>query len=209
MEKGKAYFVSGIDTDYGKTYSTGTLASRLIAAGLSVITQKLVQTGCGGSPEAVSEDILVHRSIMGTGLLPEDMDGTTCSEKFAYPASADLAARLEGRRVDLGKVAENTAKLLSKYDIVLIEGAGGLMVPLDGQYTTLDYICDHELPLILVTNPGLGSINHTLLSLEVCRRRNVELEMVAYNHYPTTSDIITDDTREYIKRYLSVYIPGS
>ncbi|MCC8035271.1 MAG: dethiobiotin synthase [Rikenellaceae bacterium] len=209
MEKGRAYFIGGIDTDAGKTYATGVLASRLMATGFSVVTQKLVQTGCGDDMGSISEDIVMHRSIMGTGLLPEDTDGTTCPQKFTYPASPDLAARLESRRVDLRKIGENTAKLLSKYDIVLIEGAGGLMAPLRGGYTMLDWVTDRKLPLVLVTNPKLGSVNHTLLSLEACRSRGIELEAVLYNHHPVTSDIITADTRDYIKKYLSRHFPES
>ncbi|MCD7970963.1 MAG: dethiobiotin synthase [Alistipes sp.] len=209
MEKGSAYFISGIDTDAGKSFATGYMALQLMERRFSVITQKLAQTGCGDDLTAVSEDILLHRRIMGTGLLPEDVDGTTCSQKFAYPASVDLAARLEGREVDLEEVAQNTTKLLSKYDIVLIEGAGGLMVPLKGGYTILDYITENHLPLILVTNPKLGSVNHTLLSLSVCTARGIRLEALVYNGYPETSPVITDDTRRYLLSYLGEHFPGS
>lgn len=204
---GKAYFVSGIDTDAGKTYATGVLAARMLKDGRSVITQKFVQTGCGETVDAVSDDIVIHRTIMGTGLLPEDIDGITCSQKFSYPASPDLAARLDGRKVDRGKITVNTAKLLWEYDIVLIEGAGGLMVPIDGADTIIDYIVLERLPLILITNPRLGSLNHTLLSLEACRKKEVEVCKLVYNHHPVTSDIITTDTRSYLKNYLARHFP--
>ncbi|MCC8018328.1 MAG: dethiobiotin synthase [Rikenellaceae bacterium] len=205
---GKAFFVSGIDTDAGKSYATGVLAARLLAQGERVITQKFVQTGCGLDTDAVSEDIALHRIIMGTGLLPEDRDGTTCPQKFAYPASADLAARLEGRRVDIDVISDSTDKLLASYDTVLVEGAGGLMVPIDEHYTVIDYIADRGLPLILVTNPKLGSVNHTLLSLDACRARGITVDRLVYNHYPVTSDTITDDTRRYLKNYIAVNLPG-
>lgn len=203
--RGKVYFVSGIDTDAGKSYATGVLAASMRGEGINVITQKFIQTGC--RPGEVSEDIILHRKIMGTGLLPEDLDNTTCPVRLSYPASPDLAARLENRDVDLTEVERSTCKLLGKYDTVLIEGAGGLLVPVKGRYTVLDYIVERSLPLILVTNPGLGSVNHTLLSLEACRSRGAEVAVLLYNHWPVTSQEITDDTRRVLMDYTAGYFP--
>ncbi len=200
----KIYFVSGIDTDAGKSYATGAIAAKWRSEGINVITQKFIQTGCEGE---VSEDIELHRRIMGTGLLPEDMDGTTCPIKLRYPASPDLAARLENTEIDLALVEKSTRKLASMYDVVLIEGAGGLLVPIQGHYTMLDYVREHSLPLILVTNPKLGSVNHTLLSLEVCRNRNINVDMIVYNLYPETLPEITADTRTTILDYIREYHP--
>lgn len=115
----RAYFVTGIDTDAGKSIVTGVLARALSARGERVITQKFIQTGCDG----LSEDIETHRRIMGIGLLPEDEDGTTCPIVFTYPASPHLAAAIDGRDIDLTLIGRSTEKLLQKYDTVLIEGA--------------------------------------------------------------------------------------
>ena len=84
-------FISGIDTDAGKTFATAWLARRIAAAGQSVITQKFIQTGCTGS----SEDIEAHRRLCGLPMQPRDIDGTTAPIIFSYPASAQLAARLD------------------------------------------------------------------------------------------------------------------
>ena len=199
----RVYFVTGIDTDAGKSYVTGMLARDWRARGCRVITQKFIQTGCTGA----SQDIGLHRKIMGTGLLPEDLDFTTAPLRFTYPASPYLAVRIDGRKLDLSLVEKSTQRLLERYDTVLIEGAGGLMVPLEGLYTTLDYVAERRLPVILVTNPKLGSINHTLLSLEMCRVRGVKVGFVAYNLCPETSPEITDDTREVIRTYLAKTMP--
>ena len=123
---GGVYFVSGIDTNVGKSYATGILARELAAAGRSVITQKLVQTGCIGS----SEDIELHRRIMGVAPTREDMDMTTAPEIFTYPCSPHLATVIDGRDIDFARIDAATAVLSERYDIVLLEGAGGLMVPL-------------------------------------------------------------------------------
>ena len=199
----KVYFVTGIDTDAGKSIVTGVLARDWAGRGRRVVTQKFIQTGCPG----LSEDIETHRRIMGTGLLPEDLDGTTCPIVFTYPASPHLAAAIDSRRIDLSLIGKCTEKLLEKYDVVLLKGAGGLFVPLEGLYNTIDYVAERRLPVILVTSPRLGSINHTLLSLEACRNRNIEVAKVVYNLYPPTDAPITDGTRDYLKTYLREFHP--
>lgn len=88
---GKTIFISGIDTDAGKTYATGWLAKNYMDKGLSVATQKFIQTG----NKEFSEDIEAHRKIMGIEMLPEDIDHTTAPIIFNYPASAQLAARIQ------------------------------------------------------------------------------------------------------------------
>lgn len=199
----KAYFVSGIDTDAGKSYATGYLASQLMKKGVKVVTQKFVQTG----NEEFSEDIELHRRIMGTGALPEDLDHTTAPVIFSYPASAQLAARIDGREIDLGAIDKATEKLKERYEMVLIEGAGGLMVPLTDDFLTIDYVTSRNLPLILVTNGVLGSINHTILSLEAIKSRDIKLEAVLYNEHFDTDKVIAEDTRGFISRYLKRHFP--
>ena len=157
----RAYFVTGIDTDAGKSIVTGVLARALSARGERVITQKFIQTGCDG----LSEDIETHRRIMGIGLLPEDEDGTTCPIVFTYPASPHLAAAIDGRDIDLTLIGRSTEKLLQKYD--------------------------------------------TLLSLEACRNRNIEVAAVAYNLYPPAPEPIVRDTRTYLKAYLADRFPAA
>ena len=95
----KTIFVSGIDTDAGKTYCTAWLANKLRAEGRSVITQKFIQTGCTG----ISEDILKHREIMGIEPQEVDKDGTTCPYVMTYPASPHLAAEIDHVVIDTGK----------------------------------------------------------------------------------------------------------
>ena len=165
-------FISGIDTDAGKSYCTAWLARQMMDRGLTVITQKFIQTGNVGR----SEDIELHRRLTGTGPLPEDADLTTSPVIFSYPASAQLAARLDGREIDLSAIDRSRELLAGRYDVVLIEGAGGLMVPITDDFLTIDYVTSRHLPLALVTNGVLGSINHTILSLEAIAARGFELK---------------------------------
>lgn len=198
------YFVSGIDTDAGKTVVTGCLAAGLQQKGIKVITQKLVQTGC---PDGVSSDVLVHRKLMGGVHFPEDDAQMTMPCVMSYPASPHLVAEKENRTIDLTAIAAATTELDRRYDIVLVEGAGGLMVPLNRERLTIDYAAEKGYPLILVTSGKLGSINHTLLSLEAAERRGMKIAAVVYNRYPVIDEIIEAETRAYLKTFLARHYP--
>lgn len=202
--KQNVYFVSGIDTDAGKSYATGFLAREWNKIGIRTITQKLIQTGNVGH----SEDIDLHRRIMGIPFTKEDLEGLTMPEIFSYPASPHLASHLDNRPIDFDKIKRATQELSKRYDRVLLEGAGGLMVPLTTDLLTIDYIAQEKYPLIFVTSGKLGSINHTLLSLEAMQKRDIKLDTVLYNLYPTVEDkTIQDDTMTYIQTYLKKYFP--
>ncbi len=199
-------FISGIDTDAGKSYATAWLANRLTAEGRSVITQKFIQTGCDG----FSEDIELHRRLMGIDPLPDDLDLTTAPVIFHYPASAQLAAAMDNATIDLDVIDDATRRLSQRYDTVLIEGAGGLMVPITDTYFTIDYIASRQLPVALVTNSTLGSINHTILSLEAIAARRIKLHSILYNtHFDSIDATIAADTRGFIKRYVARLFPGT
>ena len=206
MKRNNVFFVSGIDTNIGKSYATGYLAREWNAEGRRTITQKLVQTG----NDSLSEDIELHRRLMRTGLLPEDEEQLTMPEIFSYPCSPHLAAEIDRRPVDFCKIETATEVLAGRYDAVLLEGAGGLMVPLTRELLTIDYVARMGYPVILVTSGRLGSINHTLLSFEAIKNRDIALDTVLYNLYPTVEDkTIQEDTMKYIKQYLSKHFPGT
>lgn len=198
-------FVSGIHTDAGKSYATGWLARQLMDEGKSVATLKFIQTGNVGH----SEDIDVHRAIMRIAL-PEDSEGITAPQIFSYPCSPQLAAEIDGRAIDFNAIDQAIATLSERYEVVLVEGAGGLMVPLTDDFWTIDYIASRALPVILVTNGTLGSINHTLLSLEAIERRAIPLHAVIYNQYFDSKDErIAADTVGFIRRYLGRRHPNT
>lgn len=141
-------------------------------------------------------------------MLPEDMEGLTMPEIYSYPCSPHLAAELDGRPVDFVKIGSATEILAERYDAVLVEGAGGLMVPLTRDCLTIDYVADRGYPLVFVTSGRLGSINHLLLSLEAVMNRNIPLHSVLYNMYPADEDkIIRQDTEEYVRTWLSSHCP--
>ena len=195
------YFITGIDTDAGKTFATGLMAKYLYDRKVNVMTQKFAQTGCVG----ISEDILAHRKIMGVDPFNVDKDGTTCPYVFTYPASPHLAARIDGKEIDVNVINASTAKLQAEFDTLLIEGVGGLHVPITLDYSLLDYLEEKRHPLIIITSSKLGSINHTLMTLELAANRNLPIHALIYNHYPNKSEVILKDSIEVFKTYLKKY----
>ena len=193
--------VTGIDTDIGKTVATGLLGRYLLEQGKRVITQKLVQTGCTG----IAEDILTHRRLMGQELQPEDHQGLTCPYVFAKPCSPHLAASLAGQKIDPEVIRQATRTLAARYDLVLLEGAGGLLVPLTEDLTFLDYLEQEGYPLIVVSTPRLGSINHTLSVLELARNRGLTVLGIIYNRYQESDPVIAGDSARIFSRYLRRY----
>lgn len=199
------YFVTGIDTNIGKSIATGWFAKILRQKGMKIITQKLVQTGNNG----YSEDIELHRKIMNMKMFPEDIAGLTAPVIFTYPASPHLAAEIDRKELDIDVITKASEILKERYEVVLLEGAGGLMVPLTPDLLTIDYIARLGYPVILVTSGRLGSINHTFLSLESIRNRKMKLHSVIYNLSPRTDELITQDSLKIIRRYMQEYFPDS
>lgn len=196
--KGKVLFISGIDTNVGKTFATGMIARALAEKGHSVITQKMIQTGC----ENRSEDIEMHRHLQGIPFTDEDKTGLTCPFIFTYPCSPHMAAAKDGRTIDLSVITVATHELQEKYEYVLLEGAGGLMVPNDFDSLAIDYVKEQGYPLLLVTSGKLGSINHTLLSLFACKQYGIQVKALFYNRYPEVDALIEGNTLAFLKQYL-------
>jgi dethiobiotin synthetase len=198
----KPIVVCGIDTCVGKSVVTGLLARHLLDQGEVVITQKLVQTGCGER----SEDILLHRRLMGADWHDLDEQKVTCPYCFPLPASPHLAAEQVDATIDPARLNSATDTLAEQVDQLIIEGAGGLLVPLTRTLLLLDYLNSRDYPLILVTTPRLGSINHTLLCLEAVKQRDMKLLGLVYNLYGADhSPEIVADSLQVFRRSLGRY----
>lgn len=200
------YFITAIDTDAGKTVVTGLLARHILRKGRDATTMKIVQTGCEGK---VASDIEVHRDLMNKKLRSEDIDGLTNPYVFKHPASPHLSAALEGKTIKPEVILGNIAKLEQKYEYLFIEGAGGLMVPLQKDYILVDFIEEHKLKTILVSSSRLGSINHTLLTLDSMKSRGIECLGIVYNHFPSEDKLIVNSSAEIIEQQLKKYYPNA
>ena len=195
---GKTYLISGIDTGIGKTVATGLMARYLAMRGIDAITVKMVQTGNDG----FSEDLDAHRTLSGVPHFPEDDLGLTAPQIFKFPSSPLLAAELEGKTVDLAKIAEAVRTCSSKYAVTLIESAGGLDVPLTKDTLTADFAAEQGWPVILVTCGRLGAINHALLSLDAAKMRGIKVVGVVHNTRFSTDQRLDADAQSAILRHL-------
>lgn len=154
----RAFFVTGTDTDAGKTAVTAGLLLALSRLGTEAFAVKPVQTGCtekGGVPEA--PDVAAWRAAGGRG---------EALFSFRVPCSPHLAARLEGARLEVSTLARACRECLSPGRVTLFEGAGGLYVPLNEEESMLDLMRELHLPVLLVVGNRLGCLNHALLSLD-------------------------------------------
>ena len=177
------------------------IARFLLGWNVRAATVKMVQTGCHG----FSEDLELHRKLMGTPFLPEDLTGLTCPAIFDFPASPHFAAAREGRAVDTERIAGAVRQVAAKYDVTLVEGAGGLAVPLTEDLLTVDFAAGQNWPVLLVASGRLGSLNHILLSLEALRARKMRLAGVVWNFCPDADPEIDADSFEMAEKYLIRY----
>ena len=193
----KGVFVTGTGTGIGKTVVCGLLAGFLRARGMRVTTQKWIETGVTDGPS----DIDVHRRLMGdAGFAAEPPPADRCPYRFSLPASPHLAAAAEKRRVDPAVIEAAHRRLAETHDAVLVEGAGGFLVPLSEELLTGDLVARIGLPVLLVAGNRLGCVNDVLLTVEAVRRRGILLLGVVFNRLPgggggTPAEVLADNPR--------------
>jgi dethiobiotin synthetase len=165
-------FITGTDTDCGKTTVGRALARVFRQRGLSVACFKPVETGCHPGPEGlVPTDALALARAAGCELPLSDI----CPERFALAASPEVAAAAEGRKVSFSRIAQAWERVQRAGEMLIVEGAGGALVPLQADATMLDLVALVGAPVIVVARDALGTVNHTLLTIEAIRTRNLPL----------------------------------
>ena len=174
-------FVTGTDTGVGKTHVAAALVSVLRSAGEDAVPMKPVQTGCvsrGG--RLVAPDLV--RCLKRCRLKPDSASLADMAPYCFKPAcSPHLAAQRAGVRISLPVVMRAFRRLSQAHEFVVVEGAGGILVPLNSKQTMLDLMVCLKLPVVLVARSGLGTINHTLLSLRTLRHAGLEVLGVVMN----------------------------
>ncbi len=168
-------FVAGTDTGAGKTVITKLLARHLSKRGYKVATQKWVETGVTKSRAVYS---------------------------FKLAASPHLAAKAEGRTINIKKIKDSLKKLSKKFDFVIVEGTGGLLVPITEKKLLVDIVKEFNMPVLLVAANRLGTINHTLLSLEALRARKMKVLGVVLNKLSKQENaLVMKDNLRIIKKF--------
>ncbi len=174
-------FVTGTDTGIGKTVVTTLAVAGLRSQDVDAVPLKAVQTGCSEEAgELVAPDL--EQALAGSNFTVEvKLKDLLAPCRYTTPCSPHLAARLESKPVDLEEIFSAYTQLDDRYESVIVEGAGGLLVPLTEEYLMLDLIKELDLPVLLVSRPDLGTINHTLLSLEALRSRGLQVLGVVFD----------------------------
>ena len=174
----RGVFITGTDTSVGKTIVCGLLAGFLRESGVNAITQKWVQTGEGGR----HADLGMHRRLMGLPEdVPEDALKDLCPYRFAYPSSPHLAAKREGKVVDPAVIEAAYRRLESAHDIILVEGSGGILVPLAKGLSVCDLVARLGLSVLIVVKNRLGCVNHALLTVEAVSQRDIPVEGLIFS----------------------------
>ncbi len=198
-------FICGTDTGVGKTLVTGLFTAALDARGLSVGVVKAVQTGCTESAgQLTAPDLETVAAMAGWSTSDPRL---YLGAGFAPACSPHLAARLAETGIDDTALDALLHRASARHACVLVEGAGGLLVPLREDLLFIDWIARHRAPVLLVARAGLGTLNHTLLSVEALRRRHIPLAGVVLNDLPPHSDAwLADDNAVILAGLLAVPI---
>ncbi len=184
-------FVTGTDTGVGKTVVAGAIGRWFHRRGNRVGVCKPVATGCVRRREGlVSEDaeFLAHAS---DARFPLDV---ICPLRYAEPLAPAIAAERAKQPVDWESVQRSLKIMSLDADVMIVEGVGGVRVPIDEKTTVLDVARWLQLPAIVVVRPGLGTINHTILTVESLRTAGVRVAGVVINRYPAESASVAEET---------------
>ena len=179
MLNSKGYFITGTDTNVGKTVVTACLLALYREQGIDTGVMKPIETGvdqeCSSEANSDAKFLL---TISGNGDPLEEI----CPIRLKPTAAPLQAARITGQTIDISLILENFRRLQAKHDRMLVEGIGGLLVPLTANYSVSDLIKDMNLPLIIVSRFSLGTINHTLLTVKAAQETGVEIAGIILNH---------------------------
>jgi len=196
----KTLFITATGTATGKTYVTAALCRALRAKGNSVRVVKPVISGFDGETAEDSDTFVLIRSL---GLEPTPEAVEACSPwRFREPLSPDMAAKREGREIDFGELVQFCRDAQGgPENVLLCEGIGGAMVPLDDTLTVLDWMADWDAPALLIAGSYLGTLSHTLTTAAVLRQHGVEIAGVVVCE-SEDSPVPVGETVETLARFL-------
>lgn len=196
----RGVFVTGTDTGVGKSVLAASLCAALAARGERVAAFKPVVTGLDEDPGELGHDHELLAAVANAGQAPEDV----APYRFGAPLSPHLAAELGGDRIEPLELIATAAA----HQLLVAEGVGGLLVPITPEYLVRDLAIDLELPLLVAARTGLGTINHTLLTVEAARSAGLHVTGVVMTPWPERPAQIERSNRETIERLSGVRVSG-
>jgi dethiobiotin synthase len=197
---GRGVFITGTDTGIGKTY-----VSRLLAEGFAyshiVNYMKPVQTGCtrNTSGDLSAPDL---EYVLASGKITDQESGDSAPYRFEPACSPHLAASRAGVTISIDHIREKFNRMANRKSITIVEGAGGVLAPLSETATMADLMLHLRLPVIVVAEPRIGTLNHTLLTVEALTRRNIGIAgMVLNNLHSMAKNYIYHDIVRVIRNH--------
>ncbi len=201
------WFITGTDTEIGKTIFTGLFGNLLNKKNITVTTQKWVQTGNQDYPL----DITIHDQLIKSSQTNNDtIQQCRMPYSFKLPASAHLAAKEENKMIDQNKIIQSLRYLEKNFNTVLIEGLGGIHVPLTETLTTLDVLEQLKIHTIIIIPNQIGAINHALLTIEAIANRQIPISGFIINNMNTkTPEQVKQDNPTIIQSLSGITCIGS
>ena len=200
----RGLFVTGTDTGVGKTVVAAAICAALADAGRRVAAFKPVVTGLDEPAEDWPRDHELLAAVATAGQSPEDV----APARFGPPVSPHLAAELVGTTLEPLELAQSARAAADRADVLVCEGVGGLMVPLTPGYLIRDLALDLDLPLVIAARPGLGTISHTLLTVEAARTAGLSVLAVVMTPWPAEPSELERSNRKTVASLAGVPVAG-
>jgi len=202
----KGIFITGTDTGVGKTIVAGAIARYLVSNGTDCGVMKPIESGCRNEEGSL---IPADGTYLKAAARSSDPIGLITPERFETPLSPYALTIQENKEaVDLEKISERYQKLAALHRFMIVEGMGGLMVPLTAEHTLIDLIRLLNLPVLLVARNGLGTLNHTLLSLRYGQSRGITFLGVLLNRTSPTPELSEESNRMILAERCAVPVIG-
>jgi dethiobiotin synthetase len=192
-------FITGTDTGVGKTVIAAGIAMALRARGMKVGVMKPVATGCHGT----EKNLIPQDAVYLLEAAENEYPALTSPSRYRNPLSPNVAAVLEKKEVDITNILRAYRELQKHYDFLIVEGVGGIMVPLKQNYYVANLVREFKLPVVIVSRPTLGTINHTLLTIDAAMIRGFEIRGLIFNRIPTVNYSIAEITNPKVVGELS------
>lgn len=202
---GKGFFITGTDTGVGKTFIIAGIGAVLKEKGVNVGVMKPVETGCSeGEGGFKPQDAIILKRMAG---VDDELDLIN-PYRFKVSVAPSIASSDAGQTIDLGRIKGCYEDLASRHDLMLVEGVGGLLVPLNERETVADLVRLLGLPLIVIVASRLGAINHTLLTVRYAQEHGIESKGIILNHPNLSLDEAIRTNKDEIKRLVNLPILG-